>query len=85
MYYYGIQFFIDEDGRVKECKQVRDTEPIIEKIDEIVHVNNGNVRVERTVIIPIESNYREESEEEIARKWWNKFSEKRLLKVLRGD
>ena len=82
---FGIGFMVDENGKIRNLVIITSKDEIKEVVDEQVETTKMTIKVRRLVTLPTESKVSDEEARRIANEWWKKYSEMKILDVLRGD
>ena len=83
--FYGIGFLVDEDCNIRCLTIITSKEEIKQTVDEIVKSTGNATTVRRVVTLPTENKVLSDEAKKIANKWWNNYSQMKIIDVLRGD
>ena len=82
---FGIGFMVDENGKIRNLVIITSKDEIKEVVDEQVETTKMTIKVRRLVTLPTESKVSDEEARRIANEWWKKYSEMKILDVLRRE
>jgi hypothetical protein len=83
--YYGIMFFIDENGTLYRVCLLSSDKPIKENVYENVKKEGNTMYVSRAVMLPTENELSYQEAEQKAIEWYKKFREDKIIEVLKGE
>ena len=84
MIYYGVSFTVKDDKITNCCTMAKNTS-FGEMINETIDIWIDTMIVKRFVVIPTDREYTAEEAEALAKEWWKKFREQKILEKLEGE